>query len=358
MRIIRAGATGEEVRDVQRRLIARGARIPVGEQEGVFGPATEDAVRSFQRERGLPSDGIVGPDTWGALVEVGYRLGDRTLYLRSPMFRGDDVRELQRRLNELGFESGKEDGIFGRRTDAAVRSFQTNVAVMADGIAGLSTVQMLERLRPTVPGPSRSMVRERETMRETRRGLAVAVIAVDAGHGPDDPGMRGQAGTAEEDATLELARACARELERRGARAVLVRDGGETPAQSTRAEAANRAVADAFVSLHLGGEGPGEGATTYYWGTSTSHSPAGRRIAELVQERLVASLGLTDGRIHPLAVAVLRETRMPAVIVEPCFLSNPDEERRLGDPDFVQGVAVAIADALERYFEPESSLLG
>lgn len=358
MRNIREGATGEEVRDVQRRLIARGARIPVAEQEGVFGPATEDAVRSFQRERGLVADGIVGPDTWAALVEVGYRLGDRTLYLRSPMFRGDDVRELQRRLNELGFESGKEDGIFGRRTDVALRSFQTNVAARADGIAGLATVQMLERLRPTVRGSSRSMVREQEDMRDVRRGLAAAIVALDAGHGPDDPGIRGPAGTAEEDATLELARACARELERRGARTILVRDGDRTPGTTDRAEAANRASADAFISLHLGGEASGEGASTSYWGTATSHSPAGKRIAELVQERLVTSLGLIDGRTRPLAVAILRETRMPAVIVEPCFLSNPDEERRLADPPFIEGVAVAIADALERYFEPESPLLG
>ena len=79
---------------------------------------------------------MVGPDTWGELVEAGYRLGDRVLYLRSLSFQGDDVRELQKRLNALGFDAGREDGIFGSRTAAAVAEFQHNVGSASDGIVG------------------------------------------------------------------------------------------------------------------------------------------------------------------------------------------------------------------------------
>ena len=64
----------------------------------------------------LRVDGICGSETWTALVESGFRLGDRMLYVRRPMLRGDDVVELQRRLNTLGFDAGKEDGIFGPDT--------------------------------------------------------------------------------------------------------------------------------------------------------------------------------------------------------------------------------------------------
>jgi N-acetylmuramoyl-L-alanine amidase len=157
---------------VQHRLLAAGLRIDPDELDGAFGASTEEAVRGFQRARGLPPDGIMGPDTWGQLVEAGYRLSDRTLYLRSPAFRGDDVRALQRMLNALGFDAGKEDGIFGPRTDRAVREFQRNVASRVDGIVGLDTVNAISRYRPPVDAPSRAVVREGEAARGP--GLALS----------------------------------------------------------------------------------------------------------------------------------------------------------------------------------------
>src|SRR4030095_15514648 len=73
--LIRTGARGEDVRDVQHRLLRAGLRIEPDELDGTFGDSTEAAVREFQRARGLPPDGIIGPDTWGQLVETGYRRG-------------------------------------------------------------------------------------------------------------------------------------------------------------------------------------------------------------------------------------------------------------------------------------------
>src|ERR671935_27116 len=136
MKVIRPGDVGEPVRDVQHRLIALGHRIDPTELDGSFGPTTQAAIRAFQQQRGLPTDGLVGTATWGELVEAGWRLGDRTLYLRSPYFRGDDVRDLQRRLNALGFDTGREDGIFGERTGTAVVEFQRNMAGGADRVVG------------------------------------------------------------------------------------------------------------------------------------------------------------------------------------------------------------------------------
>ena len=127
MRIFRLGDAGPEVGDIQERLFALGLAIDDAERGGRFGPSTDQAVRGFQQDRLLRADGIVGPDTWGQLVEAGYRLGDRTLYLHSPMFRGDDVRTLQRKLNALGFDAGREDGLFGANCDRAFREFQRNV---------------------------------------------------------------------------------------------------------------------------------------------------------------------------------------------------------------------------------------
>ena len=70
-------------------------------------------MRPFQEHRGLRSDGVCGPQTWSALVEAGRVLGDRLLYYRNPMLRGDDVATLQRQLGALGFDAGRVDGIFG-----------------------------------------------------------------------------------------------------------------------------------------------------------------------------------------------------------------------------------------------------
>ncbi|MDQ3757231.1 MAG: peptidoglycan-binding protein, partial [Actinomycetota bacterium] len=69
-----------------------------GDEPGTYGFGTEGAVRAFQQARGLRADGICGRETWSALVEAGYRLGDRLLFLRQPMLRGDDVAALQRQL--------------------------------------------------------------------------------------------------------------------------------------------------------------------------------------------------------------------------------------------------------------------
>ena len=350
VRIIRPGDRGAEVYDVQQRLAALGFPIDDLELHGWFGPSTEAAVREFQRRRGIPSDGLVGPETWGNLVEAGYSIGDRTLYLRYPPSRGDDVAALQRTLNALGFEAGKQDGIFGERTDRAVREFQRNVGREADGIVGLETLADLGRLRRPDHGPSRAVVREEEALRTMRASLAGAVVAIDPGHGPDDPGATGPGGTAEAEVAYRLATALADVLAARGAKPALLREGDANPPASARTKLANELGAAVCVAVHMNhGDPTAEGATCFYFGTEGTHSPAGMRLAELILEALTTDLDLVDGRIHPLAIAILRETRMPAVQVEPCFITNPREERRLHDDAFLQGVAEAITEGVGRF---------
>jgi N-acetylmuramoyl-L-alanine amidase len=350
VRIIRAGDVGGDVRDVQHRLLAVGA--PIGlELDGQFGPSTEAAVRWFQADRRLPVDGLVGPDTWAQLVEAGYALGDRALYLRYPFLRGDDVRALQRWLNALGFDAGREDGILGRETDVAIRDFQRNVGQEIDGIVGPETVTTLERLRPDLAGPSRAVVREEAALRELRDGsIAGAIIALDAAHGGRDPGAGGHAGRGQGKATLAVAGALRRRLEQRGAVTLLLRDsaGGLDP--GARAAAANAAGAAACVSIHLGADpADGPGSSCAFFGTATTHSPAGQRLAELIQQRLCDGVGLKDLGSSRLAISILRETKMPAVLVEPCRIALPEEEGRLRDPGFRDQLAEAIADALEEF---------
>lgn len=350
MRIIREGDVGADVRAVQRRLTALGARIDPEELDGRFGPSTRAAVLAFQQRRGLLADGIVGPETWAQLVEAGHSLGDRTLYLRYPYIRGDDVRSLQRLLNALGFDAGREDGILGEQTDRAVREFQRNVGREPDGIVGPDTLEALRRLRPP-EGPSKALVREAEAALRPNASLAGARVAIDPGHGPEDPGERGPAGSVEADAAFLLASALASELGRRGAKAALLRASDESPSPSERAARANAQGADVCLSIHLNAhpDPAAEGTTCFYFGTESTFSPAGQRLAELIQEEIVARTGLRDCRIHPLSISLLRETRMPAVQVEPCFITNPREERLLAEEGFRVDLAIAVAQGLDRF---------
>jgi len=187
---IEHGARGSAVEDVQQRLLRLGYELGASGVDGVFLGETYEAVRSFQRSRGLAENGVVGPETWAALVDASFTLGDRLLYLRLPYFHGADVRTLQGALNVLGFACGSPDAIFGAYTERAVREFQANTGQPADGIVGPDTVRSIMRLRhvwadkdPTLPvalvlAPARAaavLARTRITVvARDARGVAIA----------------------------------------------------------------------------------------------------------------------------------------------------------------------------------------
>ncbi len=154
MRPILPGGRGAGVEDVQRRLLVLGYDLGPTGVDGVFLGRTREAVTSFQREHDLSEDGIVGAETWSALVDATFTLGDRMLYLRLPYFHGNDVRVLQQALNSLGFSCGEADGIFGSYTERAVREFQRNSGQPGDGIVGVETVRTLQHLRHVWEGKS------------------------------------------------------------------------------------------------------------------------------------------------------------------------------------------------------------
>ena len=97
----------------------------------------ESQIRSFQQARGLDVTGFVDEVTARAIEEARWKLGDRSLYVQDPpLMRGDDVATLQARLTEMGFNCGRVDGIFGNRTQAAVKDFQKSVGETVDGKCG------------------------------------------------------------------------------------------------------------------------------------------------------------------------------------------------------------------------------
>ncbi len=236
---IREGATGTAVEDIQDRLTSLGYEIDEGERaQGTFGPSTAKAVAKFRLDNDLSLSDEMDSASWMALVDECYQLGDRTLYLRLPNFHGNDVKQLQERLNILGFSCGQPDGYYGVHTEAAVKQFQESQGALSDGMAFQDTFADIERLhhvwagKPAVgPHPTGGMgfARAADVLDRTK----VAITA-------EDPISRNVAGriwnlasATSDKSKLELVD---REEEAAGdSRAVLVLAASPLPKHSTQA---------------------------------------------------------------------------------------------------------------------------
>ncbi len=348
--LIRLGSVGPEVEDVQRRLETLG--LSCASDPTVFDRQTEAAVRAFQQRRGLIADGIVGPETWQTLVGASFSLGDRLLYVSRPLMHGDDVRELQRRLNRLGFDCGYDDGLFGPQTVAAVREFQLNAGLLVDGIAGLETIDHLLRLHRAHQEAPVAAVREREALRRPhRRSIAGTRLMIDPGRSVTDPGLRSPDGVPEHEVTWRIAAALEGRLAALGAHVVLSRGPQTTPTPSQRAAQANAEEVELILSIHLNGvaSDQGWGAAAYHFGTDVQISDRGRRLAQLALDAVLEATGTPDCRVHPSTIAILRESRAPAAVIEPGFLTHPREGRLLCETRTQQRIAAALTHAITHY---------
>ena len=317
MRLYHLGDRGAPVRDVQDRLIALGFPCD-GDELGIFGSGTESAVNQFQVSRGLPGDGIVGPETWRSLVEAGYRLGDRMLYHRVPMMRGDDVAELQARLNSLGFDTGKVDGIFGPDTLTGLLDFQHNRQMAEDGIAGAAVAEELRLVDLATQKHGREAVRERQWLDTLPRSVAGQRIFI-------DPECRNPE---EAEATWRAAMGASASIQILGGHPMVSRSIDTAPTPRLRSRKANKADVDLVLGFFVPTD-LDEGV--YYFSSEHSRSEAGMVIAEHVADRLGV-------RAHGRAMPILKETRAPAIVV-----ALRSVNRRVGTV-----VANALASLFER----------
>ena len=230
------------------------------------------------------------------------------------------------------------------------------------------------------------------------------VIAVDAGHGGDDPGATGPDGLREKDVTLKIARNIANLINQEyGMRAILIREGDYFLRLRKRIEKARRHKADLFVSIHADAfrDPRVRGSSVYILSNRGASSEAAKWLAErenaadliggvslddkdnilasvlldLSQTAsLEASIGVADrvlgglkklGKTHKKHVqsagfAVLKSPDIPSILVEMAYISNPGEEKKLRDVAYQTKLANAILSSLKSYFldhAPEGTLL-
>jgi len=226
----------------------------------------------------------------------------------------------------------------------------------------------------------------------------LVTVAIDAGHGGEDPGAIGRRGTLEKDVVLAIA-AELRQLVRNqpGMRAYMTREGDYYVSLADRVSRARRVSADVFVSIHADAfvQPQARGASVYMLSARGASSSAARwlarrenkadliggvQVASRVSDRMAREvlvdmtarakiqesrrLGLRvlnalddvaelhKPRVEGAAFSVLKAPDIPSILVETAFISNPDEERRLSSPHYRRQIAAAIFDGLCNYLQP------
>jgi peptidoglycan hydrolase-like protein with peptidoglycan-binding domain len=133
---LKKGSKKPEVKDLQEALEALG--FSPGKIDGVFGAATEKAVKAFQSSVGIDADGIVGPLTWLNIDEA-----DQSEPVLKKGSEGLPVRRLQSRMTAADYDTGGVDGRFGAKTEKAVKQLQEHAALEIDGIVGPATWEVV-----------------------------------------------------------------------------------------------------------------------------------------------------------------------------------------------------------------------
>ena len=196
-------------------------------------------------------------------------------------------------------------------------------------------------------------------------GLRGKLIVLDPGHGASDPGAIGPRGSYEKTLNLNLGLKVKTILEQAGAKVAMTRQTDvdlSTPDMSDRDElrartmVANNRKADLFISIHHNSSANSDltGTTTYYYRKSAYDV----LLAQCLQSAMVRGGGLDNIGIRTANFFVVKNTWMPAALLEIGFMSNPREEQLLASPAFQQKMALAIVAGIDQFFGQAAKMRG
>jgi N-acetylmuramoyl-L-alanine amidase len=200
------------------------------------------------------------------------------------------------------------------------------------------------------------------------------MIVIDPGHGGSDAGARGAAGLLEKDVTLDLARALESVL-KPAYRVRLTRTGDYDRDLFGRTESANRLAADLLISFHTGASVVQErrGIGIYYYERSGEGAPGSADSAEglwtgeqdrfaavsqaltrILSDHLSRGPGTQTVRVTGISAALLSAATMPAVIIEPGFITSPIDEKQMADRRMIDHLVQALRSGVDEYFSKYS----
>ena len=285
--------------------------------------------------------------------------------------KGDRIKELKSLLTAVA-----------REEEAKKRSFSTSLPT-AGGVATSAPKGAIGRLK----GMARKQGASEYTLAQ-QLGLKVRRVIVDAGHGGRDTGAIGRSGTQEKEVSLAIARRLGEILTGRGLEVILTRDQDVFVPLEARAQMANEAKGDLFISIHCNSSAGRalHGIETYTLNTASdrysirlaarenassekrisdlqfiladlatkANTEESSRLASAIQQSMVERLKERYPDVRSLGTKqalfyVLLGVKMPSILVESSFLSNPEEEKRLRTRSYQFQIAEAIAAGVQDF---------
>lgn len=327
------------------------------EEDTHFDEGLSTDIKAFQQARGIIPSGIIDDITLRVLREASYELGARVLsYQPGHELVGDDVVEVQTKLQELGFYTERIDGHFGELTHNAVVSYQLNYGLQTDGICGPATIRALSRLGLRIRGGSAQAIREREHVRKAGPRLSGKRVVINPALGGATKGqlVKGPYGMiSEEEILWDLATRLEGRMIAAGMETILSRPHMDNPSARDRAALANAFGADLMLGLHCDSY-PNEkanGVASFYFGSEIgTNSLTGENLSNYIQKEIVARTPLNNCGHHASTWDILRLTRMPAVEIFTGYLTNPGDLAVLTDPTMRDRIAEAIVVAVKRLY--------
>ncbi|MFO7151906.1 MAG: N-acetylmuramoyl-L-alanine amidase [Bacillota bacterium] len=181
----------------------------------------------------------------------------------------------------------------------------------------------------------------------SEKPLAGRKIAIDPGRG-GEANHCGPMGLSEGYVNLEIARSLEALLKKEGAQVVMTRSKNEYKSLSERAQVINESNAEIAVIIHQNfWDDERQGGTESFY---LPEDEKGRRLCLCIHRELISSLGLADLGVKEADLYLLRETRVPSVLINVACLSNPEEERLLSDRNFREKAANAILSGIKAYY--------